>query len=160
MRSKIQVLAFSSLLTVGMGAVYAQSGGASGSTDQSAPQAQGPGGEGMHHRGPISTDEQLAHLTKALTLTTDQQSQVKPILEDRRQQMMQLHQDQSTSREDKMAKMKTIDQDSHAKIAAILNDTQKAKFQKMMDRQEEHAMHGGPGGPGGQGGEQSPAPQQ
>ena len=154
MHSKIQVLALSSLLSLGMGAVYAQT------ADQTAPPPQSaPGGEGMHHRGPISTEEQLAHLTRALTLTTDQQAQVKPILEDRRQQMMQLHQDQSTPREDKMAKMKTIDQDSHAKIAALLNDTQKAKFQKMMDRQEEHAMHGGPGGPGGPGGEQAPPPQ-
>jgi protein CpxP len=156
MHSKIQVLALSSLLTLGMGAAFAQS------ADQSAPPPPGVGEGPMHHRGPITTDEQLQHLTRALTLTTDQQAQVKPILEDRRQQMMQIHQDQSASHEDKMAKMKTLDQESHAKIAALLNDQQKAKFQKMMDRQEEHgehAMHGGPGGPGGPGGEQAPPPQ-
>ena len=92
------------MLTLGMGAGFAQAG----STDQGTPppaQGEGP----MHHRGPISPEEQLAHLTKALTLTTDQQAQVKPILEARRQQMMQLHQDSSMSRDDKMAKMKSLD---------------------------------------------------
>ncbi len=152
MRSTFHVLALSGLLTLGMGAGFAQAG-----ADQGAPpqQGEGPGG-GMRHHGPISPEEQLAHLTKALTLSADQQAQVKPILEARRQQMIQLHQDSSLSRDDRMAKMKSMDEDSHAKIEAILNDQQKAKFEKMRDRQEEHAMHRGQGPEEGA----PPAPQQ
>ena len=151
MRSTIQVLALSGMLTLGMGAGFAQAG----STDQAAPPAQGEGpGGGMRHRGPISPEEQLAHLTKSLSLSADQQAQVKPILEARRTEMMQLHQDSSMSHDDKMTKMKALDDDSHSKIEAVLNDQQKAKFEKMRDRQEqEHGMHGHGGEEG------APAPQ-
>jgi Spy/CpxP family protein refolding chaperone len=151
MRLKIQVLALSGMLALAVSSGLAQAT-PSGSMEQQGPPP--PMGEGMRHHGPMTPEMQLEHLTRALDLSADQQAQVKPILETRRQQMMQLHQDQSTSREDKMAKMKTLDEDAHSKIAALLNDQQKAKFQKMMDRQEqEHAMHHGPGG------EQGPPPQ-
>ena len=119
------------------GALLAQDAG--GPPPQDAPEAQG-----MHRgHGPMSTDEQLAHMTKALNLSTDQQTQIKPLLDNRRQQMMQMHQDQSLSREDRMTKFKALDDDTHTKIAAVLDDKQKAKFEKMAERREEHMEHHG-----------------
>jgi Spy/CpxP family protein refolding chaperone len=92
---------------------------------------------GMHHG--MSPDEQLARMTKELNLTSDQAAQIKPVLVDRRQQMQTLRQDQSTSREDKMAKMKSLREDSNTRIEAVLNDTQKQQFEAMLAKQQ-HRM--------------------
>jgi Spy/CpxP family protein refolding chaperone len=114
-----------------------------------------PAGEGMHRgHGPMSPDQQLEHMTKALNLTADQQTQINPLLEARRQQMMQMHADQSLSREDRMTKFKALDDDTHVKIAAVLDDKQKAKFEKMQERREEHMEHMDHGG--GSTGSQAP----
>ncbi len=96
----------------------------------------------------MSTEQQLAHMTKALNLTADQQTQIKPLLDARRQQMMQMHEDKSLTREDRMTKFKALDDDTHAKIAAVLNDTQKAKFAKMEERRDEHMEQHSGGGMG------------
>jgi hypothetical protein len=97
----------------------------------------------------VSPDDQLARMTSRYNLTADQQTQLKPILANQQQQMMALRQDTSTPREDKMAKMKSIREDSSTKIQAILNDTQKKQFaddqQKMQERMQQRG--GGPGGP-------------
>jgi Spy/CpxP family protein refolding chaperone len=122
--------------------------------EQGAPQAQGGGmgGHGGHHMDP---DKMLAHMTKRYNLTSDQQSQIKPILQDQQQQMQALHSDTSTSQDDKRAKMMSMHQESAQKIEAVLTDQQKQKFeadqQKMKEHRAEH-MHGGQGDAG-----QSPA---
>jgi periplasmic protein CpxP/Spy len=90
---------------------------------------------GMHHG--MGVDDQLARMTKDLNLTSDQQTQIKPILVNRQQQMMALRQDQSTSQQDKMTKMKSLRDDSNSKIEAILNDTQKQQFADMQAKQQQ-----------------------
>ncbi len=139
MQKSLCHLSLIGLLAFGMAA------GTALAQDSTPPPAQADSGHtGPNHRGMMmSTDEQLKHLTKTLNLSADQQSQIKPILESSHQQMMQLHEDQSLSRDDKMAKMKGIMDDNHSKIAAVLNDEQKQKFETM---QKEH-MHGGGGPP-------------
>jgi Spy/CpxP family protein refolding chaperone len=118
--------------------------------EQGAPQAQGGGmgGHGGHHMDP---DKMLAHMTKRYNLTSDQQSQIKPILQDQQQQMQALHSDTSTSQDDKRAKMMSMHQESAQKIEAVLTDQQKQKFeadqQKMKEHRAEH-MHGGQGDAG------------
>jgi len=152
MRHTIQTLALSGLLCMGLGASAALA------QDASAPATQqgSPDGAPMHRHAPMTTDEQLAHMTKALNLTTDQQTQIKPLLDDRRQQMMQMHDDKSMTREDRMTKFKALDDATHTKIAAVLDDKQKAKFEKMQEKREEHMDHMQHGGdPGTQ-----PQPQQ
>jgi Spy/CpxP family protein refolding chaperone len=139
MRHTLQTVALSSLLCLGLGsgAMLAQDAATPSTTQDNA------GPQNMHRmRGPMSTEEQLAHMTKELNLTSEQQTQIKPLLDGRREQMMQVHQDQSMSRDDKMAKMKTLDDDTHAKIAAVLNDQQKAKFQQMAEKREQHWNNG------------------
>ena len=79
-------------------------------------------------------------MTKRYSLSSDQQAQIKPILANQQQQMQALRQDSSLSREDKMAKMKSIREDSSSKIQALLNDSQKQKFaQDQERRQQQHA---------------------
>ena len=61
--------------------------------------------------------------------------------------MMQLHQDQSLSRDDKMAKAKSLHADTTGKIEAVLTADQKQKYeamqQKMQERMQERMQGGG-----------------
>jgi periplasmic protein CpxP/Spy len=140
--------------------MFAQEPG-SAPPDQNAPQAEGGGMGGHRGGGRMDPDQRLAHMTKRYKLTTDQQSQIKPILQDEQQQMQSLRGDTSTSREDKMAKAKGIHDASTQKIEAVLTDQQKQKFeadqQKMQERRAQH-MQGGQGGPPPDAG--TPPPQQ
>lgn len=116
--------------------------GAAVAQDQAAPPMQGRKG-GMA----MDPDRQVQMLAKQLNLTTDQSNQIRPILQDQQKQMMDLRNDTSTSREDKMAKMQSIRQDGDAKIKAVLNDDQKVKYdqwqqerrQRMMERRQQQA---------------------
>ena len=56
-------------------------------------------------------------MTKRYNLSSDQQAQIKPILANQQQQMQALRQDSSLSREDKMAKVKSIRLDSSTEVA-------------------------------------------
>jgi hypothetical protein len=51
------------------------------------------------------------------------------------------------SRDDKMAKMKSIHEDSNTKIQAVLNDTQKAQFAQDQQKMQERMMQRGGGAP-------------
>jgi len=136
MRNKLCTFALTGLLTLGL------AGSAAFAQDNSAP----PQNEGMHgHRGGMDPAQQLQHMTKALDLSADQQSQIKPILDARQQQMQQLFQDQSMSREDRRAKMQSIQQDTSSKIETVLNDTQKQKYEAMQAKMRERRMNHGQG---------------
>jgi protein CpxP len=127
MRKSLCSLFLTGALVVAGSAAFAQS---DSPAQQSTPMAPGP------HHG-MSADDQLARMTKDLNLTSDQATQIKPILVSRQQQMMTLRQDQSMSQEDKMAKMKSLREDSNTKIAAVLNDTQKQQFAEMQAKQQQ-----------------------
>jgi Spy/CpxP family protein refolding chaperone len=115
--------------------------------EQSAPSQAGAGGMGHHGGRMMDPDQRLAHMTKRYNLTTDQQNQIKPILQDEQQQMQTLHSDTSMSPDDKRAKAMSMHKDSTQKIEAVLNDQQKQKFeadqQKMQERRSQ--MQGGAG---------------
>ncbi|HTV04157.1 MAG TPA: hypothetical protein VME86_02230 [Acidobacteriaceae bacterium] len=139
MYRKLSIYTLSGLLTLGIaaGAAFAQ--------DNTAPPPQNaPMPMHGHHR--MSPEQQLQHMTKQLDLTSDQQSQIKPILESRQQQMQALWQDQSLTQQDRHQKMRAIQQDSSSKIESVLNDTQKQKYEAMMAQMREHRMHHGMGG--------------
>ena len=126
-------------LTLGSAAAFAQDAPAA------APDAAAQQGGG--HRQPPTPDEQVARMTKRYNLSADQQTQIKPIVADAQQKMMALREDSSMSRDDKMAKMKSIHEDSNTKISAILNDTQKAQFAQDQQRMQERMMQRGGGAP-------------
>ena len=130
-------------LTLGSAAAFAQQD----NTAAPAPNATTPQqGDGRGHHTP---DEQVARMTKRYNLSSDQQAQIKPILANQQQQMQALRQDSSLSREDKMAKIKSIRDDSSAKIQAVLNDSQKQKFAQDQQRRQEHMQEHGAAPSGG-----------
>jgi len=95
----------------------------------------------------MDPDRQLAHMTRALNLSADQQAQIKPILTERQQKMQALWQDQSLAREDRHSKAQAIQQDTRTRLEAALNDQQKQKFEEMQAKMQERRrerMNGGP----------------
>lgn len=128
MKHTLFALALGGIIAVSANAaLYAQDNSA-----QPTPQPSGDQQPGQSHRGHrMSPDRQLAHLSKTLDLSSDQQAQIKPILQDRQQKMQALWQDQSLSRQDRRAKAQAIQQDSQTKLEAALNDQQKQKFEEM-----------------------------
>ena len=126
----------------GSTAAYPQMG-----PDQGGAMGHGPG-------QPMSTDQRLQHMTKQLNLTSEQQQQIKPILENESKQMQSLHQDSSLSQQDRMSKMMQIRQGTAEQVKPILNADQQQKYEQMMSR---HG-HGGPG-QGQPQGEAPPPPQ-
>jgi Spy/CpxP family protein refolding chaperone len=147
MKRQLCSLVLTGLLATGV--IFAQETGSA--PDQNAPQTEG-GGMGGHHGGKrMDADQRLAHMTKRYKLTADQQSQIKPILQDEQQQMESMRSDTSTSRQDKMAKMQSMHEADTQKIEAVLTDEQKQKYEadqkKMQDRHSQR-MQGGQGGAG------------
>ncbi len=131
------------------GTLFAQEPGSA--PEQAAPPSQGQmdrgqmdqGGRGGMHRGlRMDPDERLARMTKRYKLTSDQQSQIKPILADEQQQMQSMRGDQSGAGQEKMDRMRSMRQADNQKIEAILTDDQRKKFesdqQKMQERRAEH----------------------
>jgi protein CpxP len=143
MKNQLSRLAISGLLATGLtlcsAAAFAQQ-------DTPAPDASAQQGG---HRQPPTPDEQVARMTKRYNLSSDQQSQIKPILANQQQQMQALRQDSSLSQADRMAKVKSIRDDSSAKISALLNDSQKQKFAQDQQRRQEHMQEHGAAPSGG-----------
>jgi Spy/CpxP family protein refolding chaperone len=126
-----RTLLLATILAAGSCGLWAQAGPADG----------GPNGQ-MRQRGP-NTERELGQLTQTLSLTPDQQTQVKGLLEERRGKMDVLR---GSGAPPTREQMEGIRQDTDAKINALLNDDQKAKFaewqKQRMDRRR------GPGGDG------------
>ena len=113
---------------------------------------QPAGAPGFHgRRGPMNPDAALARMTKRYHLSAAQQSQIKPLLQSRMQQMEALRGDSSLSREDRRTKMMSIRQDTRTRIEGLLNDKQKQKFdadeQRMEQRMQRRMQGGGPPAP-------------
>ena len=108
------------------------------SPDQAQPSspAQATQGERGHHTA--DPDRMANHLGKKLNLSSDQVAQIKPVLENRAQQMQALRADATLSAQDRRAKAQDILADSKNKIEAVLNDTQKQQFEQMMQDRRAH----------------------
>ena len=98
---------------------------------EQAPQGQPPQGAPQAAQPP-SIDEQVAVLTKELNLNNDQQTKVKTILTDQRQQAMGVVGDQNLSRADKIDKIHSIRESTISKVRDSLNDDQKKKLDQML----------------------------
>lgn len=134
MRNTVCTLALTALLAAGLTCSAAAQDDASTNAQATAPTT-------MSHHHEMNADRDLARMTKHLSLTQDQQTQIKPILENRDQQLNQLYQDSSMSKADRRSKSKDIRDDAKSKIDPILNDEQKAKFDSMGSRHH-HSHHG------------------
>ena len=106
-----------------------------GAATANAQMSQG-GGEWGHGQGqPMSADQRLQMMTQQLNLTSDQQQQIKPILESEQQQMQALRQDSSLSQPDRMSKIRQIRESTVSQVKPILNADQQSKYQQMMSHQ-------------------------
>jgi periplasmic protein CpxP/Spy len=134
MPNKLFTLALGGVFALGTTAALAQD--TSAMPNQMSP-AQEQGKQLAGKKKNMDADQQLQRLTRRLDLSSTQQSQIKPILEDRQQKMQALHQDESISQTDKRTQAKSIRDDTNGKIEAVLNDNQKQKFEAMQEKKSE-----------------------
>ena len=80
----------------------------------------------------------LKVLTEKLALTGDQQTKVKPILQELHDATQKLEQDDGMSQEERMGKVRASREKADKKIREILNDDQKKKLDQL-----EHEPHSG-----------------
>jgi protein CpxP len=124
-----------------------------------------PGGMGRM-RGP---EQQLKRLTQLLTLTADQQSGVKAVLDQQAAQMRALRQksqgatpesDTPEARQARVTQMEQIRDESDTKIAALLDENQKKTFADWTQRRKAamERRQSREGQPPPQGGEAPPPP--
>jgi Spy/CpxP family protein refolding chaperone len=87
------------------------------------------------------TEMRLQEMTKRLNLTKEQQTAIKPILQDENKQIEAVMKDQTLTREQKQPKIQEIRKASMAKIDAQLTPEQLEKLKKeremMKERREE-----------------------
>lgn len=101
---------------------------------------QSPAAQGSPQAGGRAADmqaHQLEMLTNRLNLTSDQQTQIKSIQDDNRQQMMTVRNDSSLSQDQRRSKMMDIRKSSQDKIRALLTDEQKTKYDAMQAEMRE-----------------------
>ncbi|HET9742291.1 MAG TPA: hypothetical protein VFQ00_06050 [Terriglobales bacterium] len=144
MKKLYLAVALAGMLTLG-GAVFAQDV----QDAQPSPQEHANAQNG-EHRGMMSPDAMLDHMSTELNLTEDQKTKIKPILEEQSKKMSDLRSDTSLSREDRRAKMKDIHESTMSQLRPILNADQQKKLEEMMSRRpERNGKHHPEGAQGG-----------
>ena len=100
-------------------------------------------------------ERELQQLTQVLSLTADQQTQVKTLLAERRQKMEALHHPAASTEATGQTpppgreQMEAIRNDTDTKITALLNEDQKTKFAAWKQQRKERMERRGPGGDNG-----------
>ena len=139
MKKLYLVLAATAMFAIG-GAAFARGPQDAQNSQPPSQSGQGHGqgrGEG-HGQGMMSPDAMLEHMSQELSLTDDQKAKLKPILEDQAKQMQELRKDTSSSDQDRHAKMKQIHENTISQMRPILNADQQKKLEEMMSRRSEH----------------------
>src|ERR1700722_17501890 len=128
MRNRPSTLAYGVMLMLGIaGAATAQDNGAQQPSARQQLQQ-------IHT--PQSTDQELAHLTKDLELTSQQRQQVRPLLEEHHDKIQVLFDKNPTaSRQELGPQIHAISDETHGKIHALLTDHQKELEKEMVQRE-------------------------
>jgi hypothetical protein len=101
------------------------------------PGAQPQQPQGQSAPGASRIDDQVQILATQLNLSPEQQAKVKTALENQHSEAMQVVQDNSLAREDKIQKIHTIRENTIAKVRATLtSNEQKQKFDQMLQEQD------------------------
>ena len=106
---------------------------------QDAAQTRGANHSAPAAHGPRSIEQELDHLTKDLELTSQQRTQVRPLLELHYYRIQALlDKNPNRSRQDLSEQIHAISEQTHHEIEALLNDHQNRLARAMQDR-----MHAG-----------------
>jgi protein CpxP len=117
--------------------------------------------QGRGRRGGGGPNQELNSLTRLLTLTTDQQTGVKALLDQQSSQIQALRTnpqsnssdaDSQEARQSQMTQMQQIRDETNTKISALLDDTQKQTFAEWLEKRKAAS-----GGHQSQGGNSSPS---
>ncbi len=126
MRNRPSTLAYGFMLMLGIGGALAQDNG---------PQQPSARHQLQHIHTPRSIDEELTHLTKDLELTSQQQQQVRPLLEEHHDKIQTLlDKNPTASRPELGPQIHAISDETHRKIHALLTDHQKELEKAMVQR--------------------------
>src|SRR5260370_28352162 len=134
MRKRPFTLAYGVMLMLGMaGPVVAQDNG-----------AQQPSARQQLQRihTPQSIDQELAHLTKDLELTPEQQKQVRPLLDEHHDRIQKLlDKNPTASRRELAPQIHAISDDTHHKIHALLTEQQKELEKASTQNEQKRRRH-------------------
>lgn len=99
-----------------------------------------PDGGGPRRGGP---ERRLEMLQQHLNLTPDQTTQIRAIFASERTRMEALRSDSALAPEDRRTQMMAIHQDSDAKVRGVLTSDQVTRYDAMQARMSEHRREGG-----------------
>lgn len=88
-------------------------------------------------RGGMNPQEMIQQLKDSLNLSDVQVDSVKVIFKEFLSKQMELRQNQDMSREDRMAKMKELNDARNARLKSVFTDEQYNKFKEMEERRRE-----------------------
>lgn len=91
----------------------------------------GPGGQPTAGASHIDPDKQAQNLGRRLHLTEYQVGQIKPILEDEKQELDDVLSDTSLPMRDRNSRAQKIRLDAREKMEDVMNDQQKQQFEAM-----------------------------
>lgn len=128
-------------LCVTAGAAMAQD-----QTPPPTPPAQAGGQQGGG-RGMMDPGRRTQMMKDRLSLSDDQTTQVKAILEDSQTKMEALRSNSSLAQDDRRSQMMTIRKAENDKIEALLTADQKTKYEAMQQEMRSRRGGGGGGGP-------------
>ncbi len=119
-------------------AIWAQTGSDNSGPSQEQHERRGRRGGGFER------------MAQALNLTEEQKSQIQPILQQQRQKLEALRNDNSLSQQQKREQFQQIREQTRSQINAILTPDQQQKMQQMEQQmRQRRGRRGGPGGPAG-----------
>ncbi len=83
-----------------------------------------------------SIEERLEHLTEELNLTEDQQTAIKSIMEDAKEKIDDIRENNTGDRRTIMQEMKNIMDDTNERIREELNEDQIERFDELVEEQK------------------------
>lgn len=150
MTGKGKMLVRSAVLVCGLSVAATGAAVAQDQAPPPPPQGQMGPPPGGHRGGMMDPGHRAEMLKKNLSLTDDQTSQVKSILEDSHTKMEALRSNSSLSQDDRRSQMMSIHKSENDKINALLTPDQKTKYASMQEQMRDRMRNGPPeGAPGG-----------
>jgi Spy/CpxP family protein refolding chaperone len=129
MNRSLKLLAAFSISALVMGApTFAEEGGAK--KEGGARKEAAEGGRKKEGQRPGGPAERLQMLADHLDLTADQKKEAAPIIQETREAVQKIMQDQTVAKEDKRAKVQEAVKSGQEKLAGILTPEQKEKLAK------------------------------